>query len=35
MGTKVINELGLILSSPAGQQAYDQYLVEFLQLEDR
>jgi Fe-S cluster biosynthesis and repair protein YggX len=35
MGTKVINELGLALSSPAGQQAYDQYLVEFLQLEDR
>jgi len=35
MGTKVINELGLTLSSPAGQQAYDQYLVEFLQLEDR
>ncbi len=35
MGTKVINELGLTLASPAGQQAYDQYLVEFLQLEDR
>jgi Fe-S cluster biosynthesis and repair protein YggX len=35
MGTKVINELGLTLSSPPGQQAYDQYLVEFLQLEDR
>ena len=35
MGTKVINELGLTLSSPAGQQAYDQYMVEFLQLEDR
>lgn len=35
MGTKVINELGLTLSSPSGQQAYDQYLVEFLQLEDR
>lgn len=32
-GTKVINELGLILSSPAGQQAYDQYMQEFLQLE--
>jgi len=34
MGTKVINELGLTLSSPAGQQAYDQYMVEFLQLEE-
>ena len=35
MGTKVINELGLVLSSPAGQKAYDQYMVEFLQLEER
>lgn len=35
MGTKVINELGLTLNSPAGQTAYDQYMVEFLQLEDR
>ena len=34
MGTKVINELGLTLSSPAGQDAYDQYMVEFLQLQD-
>ncbi len=33
MGTKVINELGLVLSSPAGQQAYDQYMIEFLQIE--
>lgn len=33
MGTKVINELGLVLSSEAGQQAYDQYMVEFLELE--
>ncbi len=33
MGTKVINELGLSLSSPAGQDAYDQYMVEFLQLD--
>ena len=33
-GTKVINELGLALSSPAGQEAYDQYMLEFLQLED-
>lgn len=32
-GTKVINELGLVLSSPAGQRAYDQYMQEFLQLE--
>jgi Fe-S cluster biosynthesis and repair protein YggX len=35
MGTKVINELGLALSDPASQQVYDQYMVEFLQLEDR
>ncbi len=34
-GTKVINELGLALSTAAGQEAYDQYMVEFLQLEDR
>jgi Fe-S cluster biosynthesis and repair protein YggX len=34
MGTKVINELGLVLSNPAGQQAYDQYMIEFLQLEE-
>lgn len=33
MGTKVINELGLVLSTPTGQQAYDQYMLEFLQLE--
>lgn len=33
MGTKVINELGISLSTPAGQEAYDQYMVEFLQLE--
>jgi len=35
MGTKVINELGLSLSSPEAQQSYDQYMIEFLQLEDR
>lgn len=35
MGTKVINELGLQLSSPSGQQAYDQYMQEFLQLESQ
>lgn len=34
MGTKVINELGLVLSSKAGQDAYDQYMIEFLQLEE-
>jgi Fe-S cluster biosynthesis and repair protein YggX len=34
MGTKVINELGLVLSTPSGQETYDQYMVEFLQLED-
>lgn len=35
MGTKVINELGLALTSPMAQETYDQYMVEFLQLEDR
>jgi Fe-S cluster biosynthesis and repair protein YggX len=35
MGTKVINELGLVLSTSIGQQSYDQYMVEFLQLEGR
>ncbi len=34
MGTKVINELGLVLSTPAGAQSYDQYMLEFLQLEE-
>ena len=33
MGTMVINELGLVLSSPEGQDAYDQQMIEFLQLE--
>ncbi len=32
-GTKVINELGLTLSTKAGQDAYDQYMVEFLELD--
>jgi Fe-S cluster biosynthesis and repair protein YggX len=32
MGTKVINELGLQLSSPRGQQVYDEHMREFLQL---
>ncbi len=35
MGTKVINELGLALSSESGQQSYDQYMLEFLQLDGR
>jgi len=35
MGTKVINELALVLSTPSGQQMYDQYMQEFLQLEGR
>ena len=35
MGTKVINELGLVLSTKSGQDTYDQYMIEFLQLEDR
>jgi len=35
MGTKVINELALVLSTPTGQQMYDQYMIEFLQLEGR
>jgi len=34
MGTKVINELGLVLASQQGQDAYDQYMIEFLQLEE-
>ena len=33
-GTKVINELGLTLSSPEGQRAYDEYMLDFLQLHD-
>ena len=33
MGTKVINELGLELSTSKGQDAYDQYMIEFLQLD--
>lgn len=35
MGTKVINELSLSLSTTAGRESYDQYMIEFLQLEDR
>jgi Fe-S cluster biosynthesis and repair protein YggX len=34
MGTKVVNELGLQLSNPQSQEIYDQYMVEFLQLEE-
>lgn len=33
MGTKVINELGLQLADPKAQEVYDQYMMEFLQLE--
>lgn len=33
MGTKVINELGLALSDPRAQHAYDQHMKEFLMLE--
>jgi len=32
MGTKVINEL--VMANKSGQEAYDQYMIEFLQLED-
>lgn len=35
LGTKVINELGLVLTSPTGGQTYDQHMIEFLQLEER
>lgn len=35
MGTKVINELGLTLSSPAGSKAYDEYMLEFLQIDQQ
>jgi Fe-S cluster biosynthesis and repair protein YggX len=35
MGTKVINEMGLELRSPAAQQVYDQYMAEFLQIDGR
>ena len=35
MGTKVINELALVLMSPSGSQTYDEHMVEFLQLEER
>jgi tetratricopeptide (TPR) repeat protein len=35
MGTKVINELGLTLSTKDGQDTYDHYMIEFLQLEER
>lgn len=34
MGTKVINELGLVMANKAGQDAYDQYMIEFLQMEE-
>ncbi|MCH7812764.1 MAG: Fe(2+)-trafficking protein [Planctomycetes bacterium] len=31
VGTKVINEMGLPLASPQGQDTYDEHMVEFLQ----
>ncbi|MFQ5414118.1 MAG: Fe(2+)-trafficking protein [Phycisphaerae bacterium] len=34
MGTKVINECGLALADPAAQAIYDQYMTEFLQLDN-
>jgi Fe-S cluster biosynthesis and repair protein YggX len=34
MGTKVINELGLQLSDPRAQAAYEEHMKEFLQIED-
>jgi len=33
MGTKVINELGLVMANPRDQATYDSYMFEFLQLE--
>lgn len=34
MGTKVINEMGLQLSDPQAQAAYDEHMKDFLQLQD-
>lgn len=34
MGTKVINELGLTMANPRDSAVYDQYMLEFLQLEE-
>jgi Fe-S cluster biosynthesis and repair protein YggX/uncharacterized protein HemY len=34
MGTKVINELSLQLSTPHGAETYDAHMKEFLQIED-
>ncbi|MHC4064774.1 MAG: Fe(2+)-trafficking protein [Planctomycetota bacterium] len=33
VGTKVINEMGLVLANPQAQQVYDEHMVEFLQLD--
>jgi len=33
MGTKVINEMGLELADERHQATYDEYMMEFLQLE--
>lgn len=35
MGTKVINEMRLSLSDPRAREAYDQHLVDFLNLRDK
>lgn len=35
MGTKVINELALVLANPQSQEVWDQHMVEFLQLDAR
>ncbi len=35
MGTKVINELGLVMANPHSQDVYDQHMIEFLQLDTR
>jgi Fe-S cluster biosynthesis and repair protein YggX len=34
VGTKVINEMGLEMSTPQAQQVYDDHMVEFLQLRE-
>ena len=34
MGTKVINEMGLVLANPGAQETYDQFMTEVLQLDD-
>ena len=34
MGTKVINEMSLVMADPKSQETYDQHMIEFLQLEE-